>query len=131
MCHLAVLSRLHTVEAPCPVGALCPAPLTDAAFLSFLACVPREGELCVRSRAAAPSPTDGSQREVESDERSRRSITAAQRPAVPVRAAIQALVRPQRMYGGISEVTLSRSNPRAKRRWLFLGGLTTVLLLSL
>ena len=34
------------------------------------------------------------------------------------------------MYGGIHTVTLSRTNPRAKVRWLFLGGLTVALMLA-
>src|SRR5688572_9378010 len=38
--------------------------------------------------------------------------------------------RQRRMYGGIHTVTLSRTNPRARGRWLFLIGTTVALMLA-
>src|SRR5687767_9138843 len=84
----------------------------------------REEELCVRSRAAAPSPTDGywgTAHEGASTDTSRSGRRmSGHRVSRPH-------CRRQRRNRGM---TLSRSNPRAKQRWTLLGmAIATMLLL--
>ena len=61
------------------------------------------------------------------DERFQRFRAALERPALPPAVAAVPDSRSQRTYGGISPVTLSRSNPRAKPRWF---ALLTILVLA-
>jgi len=75
----------------------------------------------VRPKPHSGAVADRRSRGIADDERSRNAAT--EQPALPsVDAAIHPHSRGRRIrtYGGISDVTLSRSNPHAKPRWFAL-----------